>query len=237
MVCESTGRGNAASVPIRKITNIRYPICWESLTKLVGGFNQNLDGRPRLAAGQVCERLQRVVFFAAGSYGFCGRCGIDGRSWIETGRKYTGGKVFLKIEGTYLFHAPRERVWQVLLDPEIMAQCMPGCESMNEVAPDQFEAVMKVGVASVKGTYKGKVAIKDKQAPSHYVLSGQGSGGPGFMQGDVAIDLEEQGGQTVLKYSTDAKIGGLIASLGQRMMNGVAKMMVDQFFKKMETFI
>jgi len=108
---------------------------------------------------------------------------------------------------------------------------------MNEVAPDQFEAVMKVGVASVKGTYKGKVAIKDKQAPSHYVLSGQGSGGPGFMQGDVAIDLEERDGQTLLKYSTDAKIGGLIASIGQRMMSGVAKMMVDQFFKKMETFI
>ena len=118
----------------------------------------------------------------------------------------------MKIEGNYTFNAPRDRVWQVLLDPKIIAQCMPGCESMNEVAPDQFEAVMKVGVASVKGTYKGKVAIKDKQAPSHYVLSGQGSGGPGFMQGDVAIDLEESNGQTVLKYSTDAKIGGLIAS-------------------------
>jgi carbon monoxide dehydrogenase subunit G len=144
---------------------------------------------------------------------------------------------FLKIEGNYTFNAPRDRVWQVLLDPKIIAQCMPGCESMNEVAPDQFEAIMKVGVASVKGTYKGKVAIKDKQAPSHYVLSGQGSGGPGFMQGDVAIDLEESNGQTVLKYSTDAKIGGLIASVGQRMMNGVAKMMVEQFFKKMETFI
>lgn len=108
---------------------------------------------------------------------------------------------------------------------------------MNEVAPDQYEAVMKVGVASVKGTYKGKVAIKDKQPPSHYVLSGQGSGGPGFMQGDVAIDLEDNNGQTLVKYSTDAKVGGLIASIGQRMMNGVAKMMVEQFFKKMETFI
>ena len=108
---------------------------------------------------------------------------------------------------------------------------------MNEVAPDQFEAVMKVGVASVKGTYKGKVSIKDKQPPSHYVLSGQGSGGPGFMQGDVTIDLDEAGGQTVLKYSTDAKVGGLIASVGQRMLNGVAKMMVDQFFKKVESFI
>ena len=118
-----------------------------------------------------------------------------------------------------------------------MAQCMPGCETMNEVAPDRYETVMKVGVASVKGTYKGKVAIKDKQEPSHYVLSGEGSGGPGFMQGDVVIDLEESEGQTLLKYSTEPKIGGLIASVGQRMLNGVAKMMADQFFKKVESFI
>ncbi len=143
----------------------------------------------------------------------------------------------MKIEGTYTFGAPRDRVWQVMLDPKIIAQCIPGCESMHEVSPDEYEAVMKVVVASVKGTYKGKVAIKDKQPPSHYVLSGQGSGGPGFMQGDVAIDLEDQNGQTLLKYSTDAKVGGLIASIGQRMMNGVARMMVEQFFKKMETFV
>lgn len=143
----------------------------------------------------------------------------------------------MKIDGSYTFNAPREKVWQTLLDPNIMAQCMPGCESLNEIAPDQYEATMKVGVASVKGTYKGKVSIKDKQPPSHYVLSGEGSGGPGFMRGDVAIDLEEQNGQTLLKYSTDAQVGGIIASVGQRMLNGVAKMMVDQFFKKMENFI
>ena len=143
----------------------------------------------------------------------------------------------VKIEGTYTFNAPRERVWQTLLDPKIMAQCMPGCESLNEVAPDQYEATMKIGIASVKGSYKGKVSIKDKQVPSHYILSGEGSGGPGFMRGDVAIDLEESNGQTVLKYCTDAHVGGIIASVGQRMLNGVAKMMVDQFFKKMESFI
>ena len=143
----------------------------------------------------------------------------------------------MKIEGSYTFNAPRERVWQVLLDPKLLAQCVPGGESMNEVAPDQYEAVMKVGIASVKGTYKGKVSIKEKQAPSHYVLSGEGAGGPGFMQGDMSIDLEESDGKTLLKYSTDAKVGGLIASVGQRMLNGVAKMMVEQFFKKMESFI
>ena len=143
----------------------------------------------------------------------------------------------MKIEGTYTFNAPRQKVWQILLDPKIMAQCMPGCESMNQIGPDQYEAVMKVGVASVKGIYKGKVSIKEKEEPSHYVLSGEGSGGPGFMQGDVSINLEESNGQTLLKYSTDAKVGGLIASIGQRMLNGVAKMMVDQFFKKIESFV
>ena len=143
----------------------------------------------------------------------------------------------MKIEGSYTFNAPREKVWQVLLDPKIMAQCMPGCEGLTEVGPDQFEATLKVGVASVKGSYKGKVSIKEKEKPSHYVLSGEGSSGPGFMRGDVAIDLEEHHGQTVLKYSTDAKVGGLIASIGQRMLNGVARMMLDQFFKKVETFI
>ena len=108
---------------------------------------------------------------------------------------------------------------------------------MSEIGPDQYEATMKVGVASVKGTYKGKVSIKEKQAPSHYILSGEGSGGPGFMRGDVSIDLAEKNGQTVLQYSTDAKVGGLIASIGQRMLNGVARMMLDQFFKKIESFI
>jgi carbon monoxide dehydrogenase subunit G len=118
-----------------------------------------------------------------------------------------------------------------------MAQCMPGCESMKEVAPDQFEAVMKVGIASVKGTYKGKVRVKDKKAPSHYVLAGEGQGGPGFMRGDLTVDLEEQDGKTLLKYRVEPQVGGLIAAMGQRMLNGVAKMMVDQFFKKMETFL
>jgi hypothetical protein len=150
---------------------------------------------------------------------------------------WTGRKGSVKIAGSYTLDAPRERVWQVLLDAKVMAQCMPGCESMNELAPDQYEAVMKVGVASVKGTYKGKVTIKDKKAPSHYVLSGEGSGGPGFMRGDLAIDLEEQDGKTVLKYTTDAQVGGLIAAIGQRMLNGVAKMMVEQFFKKVESFL
>jgi carbon monoxide dehydrogenase subunit G len=143
----------------------------------------------------------------------------------------------VKIEGSHTFNAPRAKLWDVLLDPKILSQCLPGCEGLNETGPEQYEATMKVGIAAVKGSYKGKVAIKDKQPPSHYVLSGEGSGGPGFIHGDMAIDLEEGDGKTVLKYSADAKVGGLIASIGQRMLGGVGKMMVDQFFKKIESFV
>ena len=143
----------------------------------------------------------------------------------------------MKIEGSYTFKASRERVWDLLLDPKIMAQCMPGCEGLEEVGPDQYEATMKIGIAAVKGTYKGKVSIKEKQAPVHYVLSGEGSGGPGFIQGEMAMDLDEKNGETVLRYSADAKVGGLIAGVGQRMIGGIAKVTVAQFFKKMESFI
>ena len=143
----------------------------------------------------------------------------------------------MKIDGRYTFKAPRDKVWEIVLDPKIIAQCMPGCEGLTAIGPDYYEATMKIGIAAVKGTYKGKVTIKDKQPPAHYVLSAEGSGGPGFLQGDMAIDLEEQDGQTLLKYSADAKVGGLIAGVGQRMLGGVAKMMVDQFFKKMESFL
>ena len=143
----------------------------------------------------------------------------------------------MKIEGSYTFKASRERVWDLLLDPKIMAQCMPGCEGLEEVGPDQYEATMKIGIAAVKGTYKGKVSIKEKQAPVHYVLSGEGSGGPGFIQGEMAMDLDEKNGETVLRYSADAKVGGLIAGVGQRMIGGISKVIVEQFFKKMESFI
>lgn len=143
----------------------------------------------------------------------------------------------MKIEGSYTFKSPRQRVWDVLLDPKIIAQCMPGCEELKEVGPDQFEATMKVGIASVKGTFKGKLAIKEKEPPTRYVLSGDGSGGPGFLQGDLTVLLEEKNGETVLRYSTEAKVGGMVAAVGQRMLGGIAKMLVDQFFKKMETFI
>ena len=143
----------------------------------------------------------------------------------------------MKIRGSYFFRAPKEKLWEVLLNPSIIAQCIPGCEGLREIGPDRYEAVMKVGVAGLKRTCSGEIVIKDKRPFSHYVLSGKGSGSPGFMQGDIAIDLEETSGQTLVKFSTDAKVGGMIVSMGQDIASGVAKMMADQFFKKMERFL
>ncbi|MDP6560076.1 MAG: carbon monoxide dehydrogenase subunit G [Candidatus Binatia bacterium] len=143
----------------------------------------------------------------------------------------------MKIEGNYTIKASREKVWNVLMDPKIIAQCIPGCEGLDEVGPDEYEASVKIGVASIKATYKTHIAIRDKQPPNHYVLSGGGLAGPGFVEGSVAIDLEENNGQTLLKYSADAKLGGVIAGIGQRMLGGIARMMVGEFFKKVEGFV
>jgi carbon monoxide dehydrogenase subunit G len=143
----------------------------------------------------------------------------------------------LRIQGSYIFKAPREKVWKALLDPKVLAQCIPGCQTLKEIAPDRYEAKMKVGVAGLKDNYKCKIAIKDKNPFSHYVLSGEGSGTPGFLRGDLAIDLEDKKGQTIVRYSTDAKVGGGLAGVGQTMIGGFAKMMADQFLKKIERFL
>ena len=136
----------------------------------------------------------------------------------------------MNIEGTYTFQAPIERVWNSLLDPEVLAKALPGIEGMRVTGPDSYEATMHVGVAAVKGTYSGKVSISDKQAPKHYRLHAEGSGARGFVNGDGSIDLAQQNGTTVATYKGEAQLGGAIAGVGMRVLPGVAKMMINQFF-------
>ena len=140
----------------------------------------------------------------------------------------------MKLEGTYTFKAPQDVVYKLLLDPAALKACLPGCERMEETAPDVYEATMKVGVASVKGTFTGKVQLKDKRPPAAFTMAVEGSGTVGFMKGEGTVDLVAQGGQTEVKWSGDAQVGGLIAGVGQRMIGGVSKMMIGQFFKMME---
>ena len=136
----------------------------------------------------------------------------------------------MDIEGKYTFQAPIEQVWNALLDPEVLAKSLPGVENMRVVGPDTYEATMHVGVAAVKGTYSGKVAIMDKQAPSQYHLQAEGSGTRGFVKADGTIDLAQQNGNTIASYKGSAQLGGAIAGVGMRVLPGVAKMMINQFF-------
>ncbi|MCZ6876173.1 MAG: carbon monoxide dehydrogenase subunit G [bacterium] len=137
------------------------------------------------------------------------------------------------MQGNYTLQAPRDKVWAFLMQPESMAKIMPGCERLEEVAPDTFEATLKLGIAAVQGTYAGTVQLLDKTAPSHFRMLIDGSGTAGFVKGEASIDLTEQDGVTVLTYNADTQVGGLIASVGQRMISGVAKMIINQSLNKL----
>ena len=139
----------------------------------------------------------------------------------------------MKLEGSHDVPAPREKVWQAFLDPEMLRQAIPGCEKLEAIGNDEFKATMKVGVAAVKGTFEGKVRLLDKKPPESYRMAVDGSGGPGFVRGETQINLTESAGTTQVGYTADVQVGGLIAGVGQRMIGGVAKMMADKFFTRM----
>jgi uncharacterized protein len=139
----------------------------------------------------------------------------------------------MKIEGSSDIPAPREKVWAAFLDPDILAQALPGCEKLEAIGPNEYKATMKVGVAAIKGTFEGKVKLSDLEPPNRYRMAVEGSGGPGFVRGDAGMQLSDVEGGTKVSYDADVQVGGLIASVGQRMLGGVTKMMLDQFFTRM----
>jgi hypothetical protein len=143
----------------------------------------------------------------------------------------------MKIEGAHEIPAPRQRVWDALMDPERLRQAIPGCERLEAIGEDEFKATMKVGVAAVKGTFEGKVRLTGKKAPDSYRMGIEGSGGPGFVRGEAAITLTDTATGTRVSYSADVQVGGLIAGVGQRMLGGVSKMMADQFFNRMSELL
>src|SRR4249920_227307 len=122
----------------------------------------------------------------------------------------------MKVEGSYSFQGQPQQVWELLLNPESLRTCIPGVESLTETGPDHWDAVLKVGVAAIKGTYKSKVAITEKQPPTQYVLLVEGSGGPGFVKGSARISLEAEGEGTRVRVEGDGQVGGMLAGVGQR---------------------
>jgi carbon monoxide dehydrogenase subunit G len=136
----------------------------------------------------------------------------------------------VKLEGKYTFDAAPERVWSLLLSPEALKNCVPGCEKLEPAGEDTYTATMKVGVASIRGTYNGKISITEKNEPNSYTLNVEGSGGPGFVRGVARISLAPVGEGTAVSVDADGQVGGTVAGVGQRMLGGVAKMLMNQFF-------
>ncbi len=136
----------------------------------------------------------------------------------------------MKIEGTQKLNATRERVYTALTDPEILKRCIPGCESLEKTDENTYAATLKAGVGAIKGTFKGEVRLEDMRPPEHYRIVVDGKGVVGFAKGSADFDLEEQDGSTLIKYSGDLQIGGTIAGVGQRMIQGAARMMASRFF-------
>jgi carbon monoxide dehydrogenase subunit G len=140
----------------------------------------------------------------------------------------------MKIESTQELHAPRDRVYSALTDPEVLRRCIPGCESLEKTAEDTYSATLKAGVGSIKGTFKGEVRLEDMRPPEHYRIVVEGKGAIGFAKGSADLDLEEKDSLTVITYSGELQIGGTIAGVGQRMIQGAAKMMASRFFSALE---
>ena len=141
----------------------------------------------------------------------------------------------MKIEGTQELHAPRDRVYSALTDPEVLRRCIPGCESLEKTAADTYSATLKAGVGSIKGSFKGEVRLEDMRPPEHYRIVVEGKGAIGFAKGSADFDLEENDGATVITYAGELQIGGTIAGVGQRMIQGAAKMMAARFFASLES--
>jgi carbon monoxide dehydrogenase subunit G len=140
----------------------------------------------------------------------------------------------MKLEVSHEFKAPRERVWAVFNDPAVLARVTPGLQQLEVVGPDEYRARLSVGVAAVKGTYQGKLAIVDKKPPESYTLQIEGNGRGGFVKGTGHIVLTESDGGTKATIQGDAQVGGLIAAVGQRLIESAARMMMAQFLAAMD---
>jgi carbon monoxide dehydrogenase subunit G len=139
----------------------------------------------------------------------------------------------MTMTGEVPLPAKRAEVWAKLNDPAVLKACIPGCEELTMLSDTEFEAVAVNKIGSVKARFKGKVTLSDLDPPNGYRISGQGDGGvAGFAKGGAVVTLADHEDGTLLKYDVEAQIGGKLAQLGQRLINGAAKKMADDFFAR-----
>ncbi len=137
----------------------------------------------------------------------------------------------MEMNGEYRIPASRETVWQALNDPDVLRACIPGCRELERTSDTSFAATVKAKVGPVSATFTGEVQLEDIDPPAGYRIQGEGKGGvAGFAKGGATVRLAEDGGETVLTYDADAKVGGKLAQIGSRLIAGTARKLADQFF-------
>lgn len=140
----------------------------------------------------------------------------------------------MKVSGTATLHAPVEAVWTALNDPAVLVRTIPGCERLEQTGPDRYRMTVVAGVASIKGSYQGDVALTDQDPPGRFVLRASGAGAPGTVSAEVNVRLEPDGEDTRLTYDADAVVGGPVGGVGQRVLSGVAKKTAGEFFRAVD---
>ncbi|MCP4318443.1 MAG: carbon monoxide dehydrogenase subunit G [Hyphomicrobiales bacterium] len=137
----------------------------------------------------------------------------------------------MEMNGEERIAASRDVVWAALNDPEILRQCIPGCQSLEMTSDNEMSATVKLKVGPVSATFKGAVTLENINPPESYTISGEGKGGiAGFAKGGADVVLREDGADTILSYDVKAQVGGKIAQLGSRLIDSTSKKLAGQFF-------
>ena len=140
----------------------------------------------------------------------------------------------MHIEGSHYIASPRDRIFQGLTDPAILQKCIPGCEKMETSGENQYTTKLSASVGTIKSVFTATITLQDIVAPSQYKLVVEGKGQPGFVKGSGDLDLQPKDNGTEIKYTGEVNVGGMLASVGQRMIQATSNMMAGKFFNALE---
>lgn len=144
----------------------------------------------------------------------------------------------MKMNGEQLIAAPRERVWNALNDPEVLKQCIPGCQALEKESENRLKATVAIKIGPIGAKFNGAVTLSELDPPSSYVISGEGQGGTaGFARGSAKVSLADEGDATRLTYEVDAEVGGRLAQVGGPIIDATAKQLAGTFFKRLGAIV
>jgi carbon monoxide dehydrogenase subunit G len=141
----------------------------------------------------------------------------------------------MEMTGEQLIALPQAATWKALNDPEVLKDCIPGCETITRLSDNEYEVVLTAKVGPVSAKFKGKMTVADADPPRYYRLAFEGQGGvAGFAKGESTVTLTPEGDHTKLSYAAKASVGGKLAQVGARLIDGVARQLAGKFFEAFE---